>query len=144
MSATDTQVGGNHYKSLAIQPVEYIHANGLGYFEGNVLIYITRWKAKDGIKDLEKAKHYIELLIEMESKELKPIESKQIESNNDGWIGWHGGECPVDLTSFVQVKQRGLSLHSTYPASYLNWNHGEGVPKYAEIIAYRAISQPEA
>lgn len=60
------QVGGSHYKDLAIQPVQYIHANGIGYFEGNVIKYVTRWRAKNGIKDLEKARHYIDLLIEME------------------------------------------------------------------------------
>ena len=68
MSAINSQVGGSHYKECAIQPVEYIHANGLGYFEGNVLKYITRWRDKGGIADLEKAKHYIELLIELENK----------------------------------------------------------------------------
>jgi hypothetical protein len=67
-SALDIQVAGNHYKDLAIQPVEYIHANGIGYFEGNVIKYVSRWRAKNGIKDLEKAKHYIELLIELEGK----------------------------------------------------------------------------
>jgi len=67
-SALDIQVAGNHYKDLAIQPVEYIHANGIGYFEGNVIKYVSRWRAKNGIKDLEKAKHYIELLIELENK----------------------------------------------------------------------------
>ena len=67
-SALDVQVAGNHYKDLAIQPVEYIHANGIGYFEGNVIKYVSRWRAKNGIKDLEKAKHYMELLIELELK----------------------------------------------------------------------------
>lgn len=68
--ATAQQVGGTHYKDLAIQPVEYIHANKIGYFEGNVIKYVTRWKDKNGIADLEKAKHYIDLLIELELKEL--------------------------------------------------------------------------
>jgi hypothetical protein len=67
-SALDIQVAGDHYKSLTIQPVEFIHANGIGYFEGNVIKYVTRWRNKNGIKDLEKAKHYIDLLIELESK----------------------------------------------------------------------------
>lgn len=66
-SALEVQVGGNHYKDLAIQPVQYIHANGIGYFEGNVIKYVSRWRAKNGIKDLEKARHYIDLLIEMET-----------------------------------------------------------------------------
>jgi len=68
MRALDIQISGNHYKDLAIQPVEYIYANGIGYFEGNVIKYVSRWRNKNGIKDLEKAKHYIDLLIELEGK----------------------------------------------------------------------------
>ncbi len=68
MDSLHKQVDGNHYKDMAIQPVEYIHANGIGYFEGNVIKYVTRWRAKNGIADLEKAKHYIELLIGLESQ----------------------------------------------------------------------------
>jgi len=63
----DTQIAGDHYKKLAIQPVQYIHANGIGYFEGNVIKYVSRWRSKNGIADLDKAKHYIELLIELET-----------------------------------------------------------------------------
>ena len=68
MSALETQVDGSHYKKLKIQPIEYIHANQIGYMEGNVIKYVSRWKDKNGIKDLEKAKHYLELLIELENK----------------------------------------------------------------------------
>lgn len=60
------QIGGMHYKELPIQPIEYIFRNGLGFFEGNVIKYVTRWRSKGGIPDLEKAKHYIEMLIEFE------------------------------------------------------------------------------
>lgn len=60
------QEGGGHYKELAIQPVEYIHANGIGFFEGNVIKYVTRWRAKGGLEDLKKARHYIDLLLELE------------------------------------------------------------------------------
>lgn len=72
----EIQIDGDHYKSMKIQPVEYIHANGLGYFEGNVIKYITRWRSKGGYKDLEKAKHYINLLIqlEMDSKKDNPTD----------------------------------------------------------------------
>jgi hypothetical protein len=61
------QVGGAHYKGLKIQPVEYIHANGLGYFEGNVVKYVTRWQAKGGVDDLKKARHYIDMLLELQA-----------------------------------------------------------------------------
>lgn len=68
MSALNVQVSGDHYKKQSIQPVEYIHANGIGFFEGNVIKYVTRWRDKGGVADLEKAKHYIDLLIELEGR----------------------------------------------------------------------------
>lgn len=66
--ATDRQEGGDHYRSLSIQPIQYIHANQLGFCEGNIVKYVTRWRAKNGIEDLKKARHYIDLLIELESQ----------------------------------------------------------------------------
>lgn len=60
------QVAGTHYKQLPIQPVQYIHANKIGYFEGNVIKYVTRWRDKGGVSDLEKARHYIDMLIQLE------------------------------------------------------------------------------
>jgi hypothetical protein len=51
----DKQIGGNHYKSCKIQPVEYIYANNLDYFEGNVIKYITRHRIKgEGAADIKK------------------------------------------------------------------------------------------
>jgi hypothetical protein len=70
MSALDIQVGGDHYKNMAIQPVEFIHANGLGFLEGNVVKYVSRWKSKNGLPDLLKARHYIDLLIELEHRKV--------------------------------------------------------------------------
>lgn len=66
--ALKVQVGGAHYKELPIQPVEYVYKNGIGYFEGNVIKYVTRWRDKGGIADLEKAKHYIDMLIQFEKE----------------------------------------------------------------------------
>lgn len=68
MSALDTQVAGNHYRKLAIQPVEFIHANNLGFLEGCIVKRISRWRDKDGIQDLQKIKHECDLLIELEAK----------------------------------------------------------------------------
>lgn len=67
-SSLDVQVGGNHYKELVIQPIEYIRKNRLGYFEGNVIKYVTRYKNKNGIADLKKARHYLDMLIEFIEK----------------------------------------------------------------------------
>jgi hypothetical protein len=60
------QHGGTHYKSCAIQPIEYIFANNLGYCEGNVVKYVSRHKLKGGSEDIKKAIHYLELLLEQE------------------------------------------------------------------------------
>ena len=68
MSALETQIGGNHYCKLKIQPVEYIHANNIPFIEGCIIKYASRWRDKGGIKDLEKIKHFADLLIELESK----------------------------------------------------------------------------
>lgn len=66
MSALDKQVSGSHYKDLAIQPIQFIHANNIPFMEANVIKYICRHKTKNGLADLQKAKHYIELLMELE------------------------------------------------------------------------------
>ena len=65
-NALDVQVGGGHYKDLAIQPVEYIHKNSLSYLEGNVVKYITRHKSKNGEQDVRKAIHYCQLILRMQ------------------------------------------------------------------------------
>jgi hypothetical protein len=65
-SAKQIQVGGDHYKNFAIQPIEYILKNNLSFGQGNVIKYVTRYKYKNGLEDLKKAKHYIDLLIEEE------------------------------------------------------------------------------
>lgn len=67
-TALAVQVAGDHYKRLAIQPIEYIHANGIGFAEGSVIKYVTRWRDKAGITDLKKARHFLDLLIELEEK----------------------------------------------------------------------------
>lgn len=61
--ATDRQEGGTHYQ-LAIQPIDFIHKNNLGYIEGNVVKYVSRHRNKNGKQDLLKAIHYLEMLIE--------------------------------------------------------------------------------
>jgi hypothetical protein len=53
-----------HYKTLKIEPIEYIEANGLGFCEGNIVKYVSRWKQKNGLDDLRKAEWYIRRLIE--------------------------------------------------------------------------------
>jgi hypothetical protein len=65
VSANAVQVGGGHYQGKAIQPWDYIVSNRLGYLEGNVVKYVSRWQEKGGRQDLEKARHYLDKLLEV-------------------------------------------------------------------------------
>lgn len=65
--ALSRQEGGDHYKDFAIQPVEFIEKNQIGFLEGNVIKYVVRWRKKNGLEDLRKARHYIDLLIQQNS-----------------------------------------------------------------------------
>ena len=69
----DTQVGGDHYKIYKIQPTEFIHTNNIPFIEGNIIKYIVRHRDKNGVEDLKKAKHYIDLLIKYEYETSKVI-----------------------------------------------------------------------
>ena len=65
VSAKDVQVAGSHYKDMAIQPIEYITKNNLGYIQGNIIKYATRYPHKgQAVDDLRKIKHYCDLAIE--------------------------------------------------------------------------------
>lgn len=67
-SALTVQVGGDHYKKFRIQPTEFIHANGIPFIEGCIIKYAARWRDKGGVADLQKIKHYVDLLIELDAK----------------------------------------------------------------------------
>lgn len=60
------QVGGNHYSNLPIQPIEYIHANKLGFIEGNIIKYVSRHQNKGKAEDIKKVIHYAKMLLKME------------------------------------------------------------------------------
>jgi len=67
--SNNMQVGGDHYQTMKIQPVEFIHANGLGFIEGSIIKYVCRHRQKNGRQDLAKARHFIDLLIDLEYPE---------------------------------------------------------------------------
>lgn len=71
--ANKKQVGGDHYKTQAIEPWDYIHRNGIGYLAGNIIKYVSRYDKKGGLNDLRKAQHYLEKLIEEELKKEPPV-----------------------------------------------------------------------
>ena len=68
MSANDRQEGGDHYQGIPIQPWDAVVAWGLGFLDGNAVKYLARWRKKNGVEDLKKARHYIDKLIELEEK----------------------------------------------------------------------------
>jgi hypothetical protein len=70
--ALKKQVGGTHYKKFRIEPAEFIHANNIPYLEGCAVKYLCRHRDKGGVTDLLKAKHYIDLIIQLEYKNLVP------------------------------------------------------------------------
>lgn len=80
MNWRNKQIGGDHYKTMKIQPAEFIEANGLSYLQGNAIKYICRFRDKNGIEDLRKAKHYIDMLIEFE------IQPKDEEDSKREWL----------------------------------------------------------
>jgi hypothetical protein len=65
-SPLEAQEGGSHYKGFSIQPAEFNQKNALNWCEGNVVKYVCRHRDKGGKEDLLKARHYIDLLIEIE------------------------------------------------------------------------------
>lgn len=114
MSALDTQVGGDHYKKLKIQPVEYMHANGIPFIEGCIIKYASRWRDKGGIADLEKIKHFAQLLIDLELKAQEPEVAEQPSHIiSDIWK-----DAPVDATHYTHENEYN---HSAY------WKQADGL-----------------
>lgn len=66
MKAFDTQVGGSHYRNMVIQPSEFIIKNNIHFAEGNIIKYVVRHRSKNGVEDLLKARHYIDMLLAAE------------------------------------------------------------------------------
>lgn len=65
--ANNIQIGGRHYKTQGIEPWDFIYSNNIGFLEGNVIKYVSRYKEKNGLVDLQKAQHYLQKLIEVNS-----------------------------------------------------------------------------
>lgn len=61
----------HHYASLKIAPWDYVAANNMGYFEGSVIKYVSRWREKNGVEDLKKARAFLDKLIEVELAAVK-------------------------------------------------------------------------
>lgn len=86
---TNNQVGGTHYKKCGIEPVEYIHANGLDFFRGNIVKYVTRDKDKNGAEDIRKVIDYANMILEFDYGILPEAKTKE-----NGHVIMEEQECP--------------------------------------------------
>jgi len=101
------QVGGDHYKKMKIEPVEYIAKNGIGFLEGNIIKYVSRYKSKGGLEDLKKAKHYLDLLINEEIEKLTDHAIQNLEELSQdesakrtvNWLYANCTDCPNDYVN---------------------------------------------
>ena len=97
MSALDIQIGGEHYKGMSIQPMQYSMMNGLDACQHTAIKYITRFRQKGGIQDLEKAKHCIDMLIEFELLRA-PIEPDRADLGDFGQQNqWPADDSRIDI-----------------------------------------------
>lgn len=87
-SPLDRQEGGDHYRKGQIQPVEFIHDQGLDFLEGNVVKYVTRHRHKGGLEDLKKARHYLEILISLKYPEEETDEEETEQQRDNGRPWW--------------------------------------------------------
>lgn len=78
-NALNKQIGGDHYKNMAIQPVEFCMKNSLNFCVSSAIKYLCRYKNKNGKQDLEKARHFIDLLIEIEYPEKETIDFEKVQ-----------------------------------------------------------------
>ena len=159
MSALDIQVGGDHYKGMKIQPMEYSMANGLDACQHTAIKYITRFRQKGGIADLEKAKHTIDMLIEFELLNA-PVEPASgindsrpdivASSHGDGehyaelsiWREWSGEPIvPVQGETLVEYMCRSGHIGARR-AGELRWHHTSPceINRHPhDIVKYRVI-----
>ena len=104
-NALDIQEGGGHYKKLKIQPIEYIHANALDFFQGNIIKYATRHHDKNGAEDLRKVIHYAQLALQLQYGEgLKDKPQAAHSALAPAPSGWYS----ADLTEMQHYFKTGM------------------------------------
>jgi len=111
----DTQVGGNHYKDMKIQPSEFINENKLQFAEGNAIKYICRHGSKGQKQDLEKAKHYIDMIIERDYGD-EAEKSKVFLSSNEPEINVTYGDVSISDEYIKSIPKDNLNDEVYYPS----------------------------
>jgi hypothetical protein len=116
----EKQIGGDHYKGAAFQHWDWVAANGLGYFEGQITKYLCRWQAKNGLEDLRKSLHYTEKLIELLQHGVLPFPKPRVVKQLPAMTALYG------LTEAETEIFRLTAEYATWPAvirirEYLIW-----------------------
>ncbi len=150
MSALDTQVGGDHYKKLKIQPVEYMHANGIPFIEGCIIKYASRWRDKGGIADLEKIKHFAQLLIDLELNGQEPEVAEQPSHiisdipDMQEWQNWKGGDVVESMEATQGIENGGFYILITDPDENgdIRFIDSEGDNRARDADKYRFAHRP--
>ena len=140
MSSFDKQVGGDHYKEMSMQPFEFIERNGLGYGVGNIIKYLCRFNKKGGLDDLKKAKHYLELMIELENKykkskmkKIRNMEGKKYDTKTfiEKAKAMHGDKYCYDKVKYVNSRRKVTIVcpeHGSFPQAANGHLRGFGCP----------------
>jgi hypothetical protein len=146
MSTFVNQVGGDHYQK-PIQVWDFVVANKIGFLEGNVIKYVERWERKDGLKDLEKAKSYIEKLIAVEKARLEALTqepqgnsisdrvTREVIANGTAWTHWggaHDGKPTVndDLRVEVELRDGSVTVNRADKFDWKVWGHKTDIHRY--------------
>ena len=111
----ETQVGGNHYKDMKIQPSEFINKNKLQFAEGNAIKYICRHGSKGQQQDLEKAKHYIDMIIDRDYGD-DTEKSKVFLSSNEPEINVTYGDVSISDEYIKSIPKDNLNDEIFYPS----------------------------
>lgn len=119
MAANDSQVAGSHYKS-PIQHWDYVVANDLDYFQAQITKYVTRWKKKNKLQDLQKAKHFLEKYMELAPDILAKIEDAKSSDPNE----WAKSELRSELNAFQSfIEQVEQHLGKSFIKEVTSQNH---------------------
>lgn len=105
---TNGQVGGDHYKKCGIEPVEYIHANGLDFFRGNIVKYVTRDKDKNGAEDIRKVIDYANMILEFDYGVLPEAKIKE-----NGDVVMEEQEYPHGETIAEEIEREEAEFYTT-------------------------------
>ncbi len=153
MNASNTQIGGDHYRAMgAFQPWDVLQhwltpEEYRGYQKGVIIAYLARERAKGGDQDIAKAAHHLQKLCEVigDDEKKEPVSFfEAIKSTPDKfqidpepeWIDWSGGDCPVSgMTQVIVMLRNGEKTKPAY-ARYIHWYHngsGKDIIKYAVV-----------